>query len=218
MGALFEPLHPHYRLNCREKIGDELLKEEKQEMPEENEQIDETDDPSLEEGLTESEQAELIVEDEEEEVEEDVEAEDDPVEEVAEEVPDEEPPQRRGCLWGCLIPVATILVVCIAVISIVYVQWGAAINKSIRHKIIANTQTNALGNLPDGMADGEIEELKTVFEKVKTALDEGMIHLDILDEVIREYQDAAREDTSQKRQAINNLKAGLNRAISADDD
>jgi len=194
------------------------LKEEKQEMPEENEQMDGINDPSLEEELPESEQAEQIVEDEEEEVEEDVEAEDDPVEEVAEEVLEEEPPQRRGCLWGCLIPVATILVVCIAVISIVHVRWGDAINKSIRHKIVANTQTNALGNLPDGMADGEIEELKTVFEKVKTALDKGMIHVEILDDVIREYQDAAREDISQKRQAINNLKAGLNRAISENDD
>ena len=194
------------------------MKEEKQEMPEENEQMDGIDDPSLEEELPESEQAEQIVDDEEEEVEEDVETEDDPVEEVAEEVPEEEPPQRRGCLWGCLVPIATILVVCIAVISIVHLRWGDAINKSIRLKIVANTQTNALGNLPDGMADEEIEELKTAFEKVKTALDEDMIHVDILDEAIREYQDATREDTSQKKQAIDNLKAGLDRAVSEDDE
>lgn len=192
------------------------MKEKEQEMPEEDEQMDGIDDPALEEELPESEQAEQIVEDEEEEVEEDVEAEDDPVEEAAEEVLEEEPPQRRGCLWGCLIPIATILVVCIAVISIVHVRWGNAINKSIRHKIIANTQTNALGNLPNGMEDEEIAELKTAFEKVKTALDEDMIHVEILDEAIREYQDAAREDASQKRQAINNLKAGLDRAISED--
>ena len=192
------------------------MNEEKLEMPEEDEQIDEIDDPSLEEELSESEQAEQIVDDDEEDVEEDVETEDDPVEEVAEEVLEEEPPQRRGCLWGCLIPLATILLVCIAVISIVHARWGDSISKSVRHKIIANTQTNALGNLPNSMEDEEIEELRAAFEKVKTALDEDMIHVDILDETIREYQDATREETSRRKQAIDNLKAGLDRATSED--
>ena len=196
----------------------ERRQEKEKDTSEENEQRDEMDDPSLPDGLSESEQAEHIVEDDEEETEAEVDEEDDPAEEVGEEEPDEELAPRRGCVWGCLIPIAIVLAVCITVIVVVQVRWGDAISKRMRHRIIANTQINVLGDLPGDMNDEEISEIKATFEKVVAALDKDMINVEILDVTIREYQDANRERLAQKRQAIEDLMEGFNAATRVNDD
>ena len=198
----------------------ERRQEKEKDLAEEKEQMDEMDDPSLPDGLSESERAEPIVEDTEEEIEDGVEDDDstEALEEEDEEEPTEELAPRRGCFWGCLLPIIIVLAVCVTVILIVQMRWGDSISKRMRQRIIANTQTNVLGDLPEGMNDDEINEIKASFEKVKAALDKGTINVEILDETIKEYQDAKRDRLAQKKQAIENLMAGFDAATKVDDD
>jgi hypothetical protein len=184
--------------------------EKEQEAPEENRQESGVDDPSLMEEPESPEQEEQIAEAEEEGSEEEIE------EKEPDEEPEEEPPfteelaPRRGCFWGCLLPVVTIVAVLLITVTVIQMRWGDAISKWMRHKIIANTQNNILGSLPEDMDD---KEIKATFEEVEKAIDEDMIDAEMLDETIKAYQEATQGKTSQKKQAISDLMEGLNAAI-----
>jgi hypothetical protein len=135
-----------------------------------------------------------------------------PVEEAEEEEPvREELIQRRGCLRGCLTPIAAIFVVVMIIVMAVYAKRGA-ISGWLRQRIVANTQNHVLSDLPEGMDEREIE---ATFEKVKAALKEGMIDVEILDEAIAEYQDAVRKrpPPDEKKLEISRLTEGLNAAM-----
>jgi len=182
-----------------------------QETPEEDKHTNGVDDPSLEEEPEAPDQEEQIAEEEEEESEGEMEGEDESAEEAEEIAPATgELAPRRGCFWGCLFPIVIIILVFATVIAIVHVRWGDSISSWMRHRIIANTQINILGDLPDDMDE---KEIKAAFEDVKTALDKDMIDAEILDDSIGVYQDATKERSSQKKQAINDLMEGLDAAI-----
>jgi len=136
--------------------------------------------------------------------------------ELAEEAEEEEPVgeeliQRRGCLRGCLTPIAAIFVVVMIIVMAVYAK-RSAISGWLRERILANTQNHVLSDLPEGMDEKEME---ATFEKVKSALREGRIDEEVLDEAIAEYQDAVRKrpPPDEKKRAISRLTEGLNAAI-----
>lgn len=177
-------------------------KERQQEEPEENGPVEEVEDPSLAEDQAAAGEAEQVEEDEEES---------EPVEEIEDEyLVEEEVILRRGCLRGCLIPIAAILVICLAAVVIVHAKWGNVISAWVRQRIIVNTQNQVRSGLTD---DKDREEIDAAFEKVKAALKEGKIDEEILDETIRQYQDATRGKLPPEGQVIDALKDGLNAAI-----
>jgi hypothetical protein len=151
---------------------------------------------------------ELAATDEEEQAEE---GEEEPVEEAEEEdLAEGELIQRRGCLRGCLTPIAAILMALLVMVMIVYAK-RSAISEWLRQRIVANTQNHVLSDLPEDMDEKEIE---ASFEKVKTALKEGRIDEEALDEIIKEYWDVVQKlPVEERQQAINTLMVGLNAAI-----
>ncbi len=122
---------------------------------------------------------------------------------------------RSGCLRGCLIPIATVFVI-IMVLGIITYSKRDTIRSSLLKRIIANTQSHVLSDLPDDMDEKAIE---TAFERIKTAMKEKQIDEEILTEAIEEYQDATRKKPplKEKKQAINRLVDGLNAAVMLSD-
>lgn len=137
--------------------------------------------------------------------------EDKPVEEVGEEEPIERVPvRRRGCLWGCLTPVAAVLAIILVLIVIGYAKRNA-LNSTLIKRIVINTQNRVLDKLPED----EVETVKADFEKVKIALKEGRIDEQALIMAIEEYHNAMRKKPSseQGKEEIDRLIAGMNAAI-----
>lgn len=180
-----------------EKAGHQ---EEQEGGPEENGPVREVEEPSA--------TGKQAATDEEEHAEE---GEEEPVEEAEEkDLAEGELIQRRGCLRGCLTPIAAILVALLVMVMIVYAK-RSAISVWLRQRIVANTQNHILSDLPEDMDEKETE---ASFEKVKTALKEGRIDEEALDEIIKEYWDAVRKlPVEERQQAINTLMASLNAAI-----
>lgn len=174
----------------------ERRQRKEQEGPEENEPVGEVEEPSaaVEEGL-------VVARGEEES---------EPVDE-GEEIIEEELIQRRGCLRGCLTPIVAILAIVLIVVMIVHAKRNA-ISGWLRLRIIANTQNDVLSDLPEDM---DVKKIETTFEKVRTALEEGTIDVEVLDEAIKEYQDAMRKrpPLEERKQEINRLMESLNAAI-----
>ena len=140
-------------------------------------------------------------------------AEVEPDEKEQEAVQDEikEPTRRRGCLRGCLMPVATILIILLIAVMVLYSKRDV-MREILLMRIVSNTQTHVLSNLPEDMDSKEIE---SEFDKVKNALKAKKVDEGILTEAIQEYQNSATENQSlnQKRETINKLMEGLNAAI-----
>lgn len=174
-----------------------------QEKPEENGPVEEIDDPSLPE------------EPEETEEEEPAEEEDEPVEEPEDEdwaeEDEEEVIPRRGCLKGCLAPIAVIFVIMLVLIIIAYSKRDT-IHASLLSRIIANTQNQILSKLPDDMDEKTVE---AAFERLKKAMKEKHVNEEVLTEAVEEYQEATQEEPplEEKKQAINRLMDGLNAAV-----
>ena len=134
-----------------------------------------------------------------------------PVEEEIEEISAEEEPIRRGgCLQGCLIPIAVIIVILLVAVVVIYSKYDA-LRESLLVRIISNTQTHALSQLPEE----DRNSVKDTFERVKTALKEKRIDEDALTEAIEEYQDSISQSQplEQKVQVINKLKEDLEAAF-----
>lgn|GEM_PF-3234330 len=175
--------------------------EKEQEQPGGNVPAGEVEEPSAEEQTAEEESVAARGEEESE-----------PVEEAEEEeLVEEELIQRRGCLRGCLTPIAAILAIVLVMFMIIYAK-RSAISQWLRQRIIENTQNHVLSDLPEGMDEKEIE---AAFGKVETALKEGGIYVEALDEAIKEYQDAVRKrlPLEERKQEISKLMEGLNAAI-----
>ena len=192
------------------QVGKTLVAEEKKEhqeeelgKPEENGPIRETEGSSPAEERTETTETEQVEGDEEEGK---------PVEEAEdEELIAEEPIPRRGCLTGCLTPIAVILVVLLVAFTIGYSKRDA-LRVGLLNRIIANTQNHVLDKLP---ADMDGKAVEATFEKVRNALEEGMMDEEALSEAIREYQDAMRKmpPLAEERLEIDKLMATLSAAI-----
>ena len=179
----------------------EGLQRKGQEGPEENGPAEEVDDPSLPEDPAEVEE-EYTPEDAEE---------GEAVEELeAEELVEEELIQRRGCLWGCLTPVAVILAVVLVLIVIGYAKRNV-LRSVLITRIVTNTRDRVLDELPEEDA----ERVKAEFEKVKAALKEGRIDEEALTVAIEEFHDSMRKRPSpeQKVQEINKLIEDMDAAI-----
>ncbi len=134
-----------------------------------------------------------------------------PVEEEIEEISAEEEPIRRGgCLQGCLIPIAVIIVILLVAVVVIYSKYDA-LRETLLVRIISNTQTHALSQLPEE----DRNPVKDTFERVKTALKEKRIDEDALTEAIEEYQDSISQSQplEQKAQIINKLKEDLEAAF-----
>ncbi len=189
-------------------MQEERTKRQEKEEPEEGGTVGGVDDPSLEEDQAAAEETEQTDEGEEEEP---VEEETTEVEKKVEVPVQREPIQRRGCLKGCLIPVAAIFAIIMVILAIGYSKRDA-ISNSLLKRIIANTQNNILGDLPEGMDEKQIE---AAFEEVKLALSEGRIDREALMEAMEKYHDAIgdRPPSEQKKQYINELVTDLNAAI-----
>ena len=179
-------------------------KEEEQEGPEENGPVGEVDESSPAGEQTATEEAQPFEESEEE---------GELVEEVqeAEELVEGELIQRRGCLRGCLTPIAAILAIGLVVAIIGYAKRDA-IREVLLKRIIANTQRHVLAQLPEDMDEKEIE---VIFEEAKTALRENRIDEEALTEAMEQYHDTMRRRPSleQKKQEIDKLMERLNSAI-----
>ena len=178
--------------------------EKEQEKPEENGPVEEIDDPSLPEEKTEEEEPAENEEQEDELVEE-------PEDEDWTEEDDEKVIPRRGCLKGCLTPIAIIFVTVLVLIMIAYSRRDT-IRTGLLNRIITNTQNQILSKLPDDMDEKTVE---ATFEKLQTAMKEKQINEDILTEAIEEYQDATKEELplEEKKQASNRLMDGLNASV-----
>ena len=177
----------------------------KQDKPEENGPVEEIDDPSLPEEPEETEEEEPAEEEEEDELVEEPEDEDWAEEDEEKVIP------RRGCLKGCLAPIAVVFVILLVLIMIAYSRRDT-IRASLLSRIIANTQNQILSKLPDDMDEKAVE---AAFERLKTAMKEKQINEEVLTEAIEEYQDATQEEPplEEKKQAINRLIDGLNAAV-----
>ncbi len=148
---------------------------------------------------------ELVSEEEKDEAESDEEE----IEEISAE---EEPIRRDGCLQGCLIPIAVIIVILLVAVVVIYSKYDA-LRESLLMRIISNTQTHALSQLPEE----DRNPVKDTFERVKTALKEKRIDEEALTEAIEEYQDSISQSQplEQKRQIINKLLRDLDSAFIA---
>lgn len=133
-------------------------------------------------------------------------------EEIEEVLAEEEPIRRGGCLQGCLIPIAVIIVILLVVVVVVYLKYDA-LREGLLMRIISNTQTHVLSQLPEE----EKNAIKDTFERVKIALKEKQIDEEALTEAIEEYQDSISQSQplEQKKQIINTLKADLEAAFIA---
>ena len=181
----------------------EVNQEKEQEKPEENKPVEGVEDPSLVEDQTETEEAEQVEEQEEESETTEEETEEEPIE--AELI------QKRGCLWGCLIPLATIVAVVLVIITIGYSRRDV-IHAVLLKRIVVNTQNHVLSKLPQDMDDKAIE---TAFEEVKTALKENRLDKEALTEAIEEYHGVMRNKPpeDQERQEIDKLMTALKAAV-----
>ena len=177
--------------------------EEEQGGAEENGPTEETEGSSPAEERTETEETEQVEVGKEDS---------EPVEEAEdEELIEEESIPRRGCLTGCLTPIAVILVVLLVAFTIGYSKRDA-LRVGLLNRIIANTQNHVLDKLP---ADMDGKAVEATFEKVRNALEEGMMDEEALSEAIREYQDAMRKmpPLAEERLEIDKLMATLSAAI-----
>ncbi len=181
-------------------------------IPEEAGTTGEADDTPLTEEQP-AEESEPVTPDEEESqpTDEDEAEEESVVEAEDDELLEEEPSQRRGCLAGCIIPIAVVFAVVLVIAAIVYSKQDT-IQQWLLKRIVANTQNDIINNLP---ADMDKNQIETDFEKVKLALKEVRVNEKALAEAIEEYQDAIgdRPSVEQKKRDINELMMDLSAAI-----
>jgi hypothetical protein len=172
-------------------VGELLVQEEK--GPEENWPVGKAEEASVSEEKTD--EAELAEE------------------EIEEVLAEEEPIRRGGCLQGCLIPIAVIIVILLVAVVLIYLKYDA-LREALLMRIISNTQTHVLSQLPEDMDKNAIE---AIFERAKAALKEKQIDEEALTEAIEEYQDSISQSQplEQKRQIINKLLRDLDSAFVA---
>jgi len=127
----------------------------------------------------------------------------------------EEEPQGRGCLLGCVTPIAVIFVIVLVIAMIGYSKRDA-LRQGLLKRIVANTHDHVLNDLPADLDENQIE---TDFDKLKLALKEGRVNEEAMAEVIEDYQDAVKGKPTigQKRRATNNLMADLKKVIMKSD-
>lgn len=166
-------------------------------------------DPSLEEEQPAEEKSATPDEDGSQSADEDAEK-TEPVPHAADEVQvEEKPPQRRGCLVGCITPIAVALAIVLVIVTIVYSKRDA-LSHGLLKRIINNTQNNVL------RAQGINEKQVTAtFEEVKLALKERRIDKEALAEAIEEYWDAVgkRPPSEQAEEEITKLMESLGKLI-----
>lgn len=125
---------------------------------------------------------------------------------------EEEQPERRGCVSGCLIPVAAVIVIALVIGAIGY-QKRDALSHYLLKGVVANTQDDVLyqNDTLSAPIDMSQDEIKALFKKVKLALKEGRIDAEVLREVIEEYWDVAgkRPSPRQRREGIEKFMANL---------
>ena len=179
------------------------MEEERQEkeIPEEDNPAEETDE------------SEEIADDEDEDEDELSEEDDDPSEEDYDFV--EEEPQGRGCLLGCVTPIAVIFVIAL-VIGIIGYSRRDALRQGLLKRIVSNTHDHVLNDLPADLDENQIE---ADFDKLTLALKQGRVNVEALAEVIEDYQDAVkgRPTVEQKKRAINDLMTNLKKVIMKSD-
>ena len=200
-----------------EQVGDISVQEEKPEYqekePEEDESSTESDDPSLE----------LEEERPEKEPEDDIPSakSDDPSLELEEEQPEKEPEdddlmegessQRHGCVAGCLVPIIVAFAVVLVILMIGYSKRDS-ISQSLLKRIVANTQSDVLNDLP---IDMDPAQTRAEFEELKLARGKGQVDEEALTEIMEDYWDAVRQKPSpqERKQAIIELMANLKKVI-----
>ena len=131
-------------------------------------------------------------------------------EEIEEISAEEEPIRKGGCLQRCLIPIAVIIVILLVGVVLIYLKYDA-LREALLMRIVSNTQTHALSQLPEE----DRNAVKDTFERVKTALKEKRIDEEALTEAIEEYQDSISQSQplERKKQIINTLKVDLEAAF-----
>ena len=131
-------------------------------------------------------------------------------EEIEEVSAEEEPIRKGGCLQGCLIPIAVIIVILLVGVVLIYLKYDA-LREALLMRIVSNTQNHVLSQLPEE----DRNALKDTFERVKTALKEKQIDEEALTEAIEEYQDSISQSQplEQKKQIIDTLKEDLEAAF-----
>lgn len=123
----------------------------------------------------------------------------------------QEKEQRRGCLTGCITPIAVIFVI-ILVIGVIGYSKLDAFRRILLKRIIANTQDHILSDLPLDIDENEIE---ATFEKLKLALKEDRVDTEALTKAIEEYHNVVKEKPppARKKQAIDTLMESLTMLI-----
>lgn len=161
----------------------------------------------------EADESKEIADDEDEDEDEPAEEDDDLPEEDYDLL--EEEPQERGCLLGCVTPIAVIFVI-VLVVSMIGYSKRDIISQGLLKRIVANTHDHVLNDLPADLDENQIE---TDFDKLKLALKQGSVNEEALAEVIEDYQDAVkgRPTVEQKKRAINILMTNLSKVIMKSD-
>lgn len=118
---------------------------------------------------------------------------------------------KRGCLKGCLTPLAVIFVIILALGVITHAK-RTTIREWLIQRIISNTQKRVLIDLPK---DVDKKTIETLFGEVKTAFKESKIDEQAMKEAIRDYLDATKDMLSpeQKKPEIDKLLSSLKSAI-----
>ncbi|MBD3184900.1 hypothetical protein GF312_21635 [Candidatus Poribacteria bacterium] len=132
-------------------------------------------------------------------------------EEVEEESGEVVTSSRRGCVWGCLAPIAIFLAV-IMILGIFGYSRRDSISSALVKRIVNNTQVHVLSQLPE---ESDSQEVENTFERVRSALKEDKIDQKLLVESIEKYHDIMQSDANQseKNKAIEDLMDSLNLSI-----
>ena len=174
------------------------------------------DDPSLEEEESVEEESATPHEEEEQSADEDEEE----VVVEEDEFLEEEPPPKRGCLTGCIIPLAVLFLIIAVAFTIAYSKRNTIHNWLLKGTV-SNTQNHVLNEVRLAIEEGRTNDIPDMneaqiekeFDKVKLALKEGRIDEVALMEAIKQYQDTIEE---RKRLAINNLMSAFSALLTQD--